>query len=59
MQVNDYKVDNCHDFFEFLEISNDSYQPFNFLLYLSLSSQYSTFVSLIGYCKESTAGLFN
>ena len=32
----------------FFAISHDSYQPLNFLSYISLSTQYSIFISLIG-----------
>ena len=32
---------------EFYEISHGSYQPFNFLPYLSLSTQYAILISLI------------
>ena len=37
---------------EFFEISHCSYQPLNFLSHLTLSTQYSTFISLISFCHR-------
>ena len=36
-----------HEMLEFIEVSHGSYQHFNFLPHISLSTQYSILVSLI------------